>query len=49
MDCDLCNYSQTLDYFNTHKPDYVVHLVANVGGLSNTIEWFENNYDKIRK
>lgn len=33
IDCDLCNYSQTLDYFNTHKPDYIIHLAANVGGL----------------
>lgn len=32
-DCDLCNYSQTLDYFNSLKPDYVIHLAANVGGL----------------
>jgi GDP-L-fucose synthase len=32
-DCDLENYSQTLTYFNSIKPDYIIHLAANVGGL----------------
>lgn len=31
--CNLTNYFQTLDFFTKVKPDYVIHLAANVGGL----------------
>ena len=31
--CNLINYKETLEYFNKIKPDYVIHLAANVGGL----------------
>lgn len=31
-DCNLEDYSQTYEYFNFIKPDYVIHLAANVGG-----------------
>lgn len=31
--CDLLNYNSTLAYFIETKPDYVIHLAANVGGL----------------
>ena len=31
--CDLLNYNSTLAYFMENKPDYVIHLAANVGGL----------------
>ena len=36
--CDLREYSQVLLYFSTRKPDYVVHLAANVGGLFKNLE-----------
>jgi len=32
-DCDLSNYSATLEYFQKIKPNYVFHLAAHVGGL----------------
>ena len=31
--CNLINYEDTLNYFHKIKPDYVIHLAANVGGL----------------
>ena len=45
--CDLTNYSQSLEVFQKIKPDYVIHLAANVGGLfknmNNKVEMFEDN------
>jgi GDP-L-fucose synthase len=41
-DCDLRNYNETLDYFIKIKPDYVIHLACNCGGL------FKNLEQKIR-
>ena len=41
VDCDLENYSKTLDYFKKNKPDYVIHLAACVGGL------FKNMNSKV--
>ena len=32
-DCDLLDYNETFNYFNKYKPDFVIHLAANVGGL----------------
>ncbi len=32
-DCDLTDYYKTYDFFLKHKPDYVIHLAACVGGL----------------
>jgi len=32
-DCDLTDYNSTLELFKKIKPDYVIHLAANVGGL----------------
>lgn len=31
--CNLVNYDETIAYFHKIKPDYVIHLAANVGGL----------------
>ena len=31
--CDLTDYTQTVIYFGLRKPDYIIHLAANVGGL----------------
>ena len=46
-DCDLINYQETMHCFEKHKPDYVIHLAANVGGLyknlNNKVEMFESN------
>tara|TARA_Y100000590_G_scaffold125456_1_gene143488 strand:- start:5534 stop:6472 length:939 start_codon:yes stop_codon:yes gene_type:complete len=32
-DCDLSNYNETKKLFEDKKPNYVIHLAANVGGL----------------
>lgn len=31
--CDLTNYNKTYKFFKKLRPDYVIHLAANVGGL----------------
>jgi len=45
--CDLLNYQQSLEFFHKYKPDYVIHLAANVGGLykniNKKVEMFEDN------
>ncbi len=46
-DCDLTNYEKTKQYFQTIKPNYVIHLAANVGGLyknmNQKVEMYEKN------
>lgn len=46
-DCDLRDYNSTLETFSKHRPDYVIHLAANVGGLykniTNSLDMFEDN------
>ena len=46
-DCNLINYDETLKYFESLKPDMVIHLAAKVGGLfknmENNVEMFEDN------
>ena len=46
-ECNLLDYSNTLRYFNRIKPDYVIHLAAEVGGLYKNmrekVSLFENN------
>jgi GDP-L-fucose synthase len=32
-DCDLTDWNQTLAFFEKTRPNYVIHLAANVGGL----------------
>lgn len=32
-DCDLTKYENVYKYFKEIKPDYVIHLAANVGVL----------------
>jgi len=32
-ECDLTDYRQTITYFNAAKPNFIIHLAANVGGL----------------
>jgi len=47
VDCDLLNYNQTNLFFEIHKPDYVIHLAANVGGLyknmQQSVQMLEDN------
>ncbi len=46
-DCDLLDARATENYIVGHKPDVVIHLAANVGGLfknmNNKVEMFEHN------
>jgi GDP-L-fucose synthase len=46
-DCDLVNYEVTKVFFEKHKPDYVIHLAAYVGGLfknmNQKVEMYEKN------
>lgn len=41
-DCDLTDYGKTRELFEEIKPDYVIHLAANVGGL------FKNMNQKVQ-
>jgi GDP-L-fucose synthase len=48
-DCDLKDRQSTLDLFKKHKPDYIIHLAANVGGLyKNLIERTAMFTDNVR-
>jgi GDP-L-fucose synthase len=38
-DCDLKDFNQTKTYFEKIKPDYVIHLAANVGGLFKNMKY----------
>lgn len=40
-DCDLTIFEKVFEYFSKIKPDIVIHLAANVGGL------FKNLYNKV--
>ena len=46
-DCNLLDYNQTLNKFEEIKPDIVIHLAANVGGLfknmNNNTKMFTDN------
>lgn len=46
-DCNLEKYDKCKLLFDTFKPDYVIHLAANVGGLfkniHNKVDMFESN------
>ena len=46
-DCDLTDLKETIKLFNKIKPDYVIHLAANVGGLfknmNHKVDMFEKN------
>ena len=36
--CDLRNFTETVTYLGLKKPDHVIHLAANVGGLFKNLE-----------
>ena len=38
-DCDLKDYNQAETFFKDNKPDYVIHLAANVGGLFKNMKY----------
>jgi GDP-L-fucose synthase len=46
-ECNLLDWNQTIQYFEQHKPDYVIHLAANVGGLfknmNHKVDMLESN------
>ena len=46
-ECDLLDYDSTNSHFQKYKPDYVIHLAANVGGLfknmNNKVDMLEKN------
>ena len=46
-DCNLEDYNKTFNMFKEHKPKYVIHLAAKVGGLfknmNHKVEMFESN------
>ena len=45
--CDLTNYERTKELFERLRPQYVIHLAANVGGLfknmNHKVEMYEVN------
>jgi GDP-L-fucose synthase len=45
--CDLKDFNSTIKYFESLKPDFVIHLAANVGGLfknmNQKVSMFEDN------
>tara|TARA_B100001063_G_scaffold138607_2_gene129520 strand:+ start:26496 stop:27428 length:933 start_codon:yes stop_codon:yes gene_type:complete len=45
-DGDLTDYKQTYNIFRKHKPDYVIHLAACVGGLFKNMNEKVNMFEK---
>lgn len=45
-DCDLTNYNEAKTIFELHKPDYVIHLAAFVGGLFKNMNFKVDMYEK---
>ena len=45
-DCDLTNLNETKKIFKLHKPDYVIHLAAYVGGLFKNMNFKVDMYEK---
>lgn len=45
-DCDLLDISQTRKMFETERPDYVIHLAANVGGLFKNMNFKVDMYEQ---
>jgi GDP-L-fucose synthase len=46
-ECNLVDYEKTLSYFQSKKPDFIIHLAAMVGGLyknmNEKVDMFEKN------
>lgn len=45
-DCDLTNYYDTEKLFKKEKPDFVIHLAANVGGLFKNMNYMVDMLEK---
>jgi len=45
-DCDLTNLDETKKLFETIKPNYVIHLAANVGGLFKNMNYKVDMFEK---
>jgi len=45
QDCNLLNLAETRAYFHQTRPDYVIHLAANVGGLFKNMNYKVNMYE----
>ena len=45
-DADLTDYMQTYHLFYKHKPDYVIHLAACVGGLFKNMNYKVEMFEK---
>lgn len=45
-DCNLTNLDETQTFFEYHKPDYVIHLAAYVGGLFKNMKYKVDMYEK---
>jgi len=45
-DADLTDYMQTYNLFDKHKPDYVIHLAACVGGLFKNMNYKVDMFEK---
>ena len=45
-DADLTDYMQTYRLFSKHKPDYVIHLAACVGGLFKNMNYKVDMFEK---
>jgi GDP-L-fucose synthase len=45
-DCDLTDLNETKKIFKLHKPDYVIHLAAYVGGLFKNMNFKVDMYEK---
>jgi len=45
-DCDLTNYTTTLNTFLIYMPDYVIHLAACVGGLFKNLKYKVDMFEK---
>ena len=46
QDADLTDYMQTYNLFDKHKPDYVIHLAACVGGLFKNMNYKVDMFEK---
>ena len=46
-ECDLTDYNSTYELFKKIKPDFVIHLAANVGGLFKNMNFKLDMLEKL--
>lgn len=44
-DCNLLSYDETISCLEKHKPDYVIHLAAKVGGIADNMKYPFDYYE----